>query len=141
MYRAPEYKCRLHSIIRYIDNDIWIVDIDVDICILHLCNCLYPPILISLISCVHACILASLHPHILKFMYSRYLLVSLHPHILISLGLRMLSCNLVSSHPLVLTFMYSVCLLLSAHPYILISLGSCTLGACWYPRILTSSYP
>ena len=116
------------------------MDIDIDICILHLCNSLYPRILISLGSCVRACILAYLHPHILRFVYFRFLLASSHPHILISLGLYVLACNLVSSHPLILRFMYSVCLLLFLHPYILISLGLCTLGACWYPRILTSSY-
>ena len=114
---------------------------DIDIYILHLSNCLYPRILISLGSCVRACILASLHPHILRFMYSRYLLISSHPHVLIYLGLCVLACNLVSSHPLMLRFMYSVYLLVSLHPYILISLSSCTLGACWYPRILTSSCP
>ena len=37
--------------------------------------------------------------------------------------------------------MYSGCLLVSSHPHILISLRSCILGACWYLRILTSSYP
>ena len=143
MYRAPEYKCRLHSIIRYIDHVYRYIDldIDIDICILHLCKCLYPRILIPLGSCVRACILASLHPRIFRFMYSRYLLVSSHPHILISLGLCVLASNLVSSHPLILRFMYSVCLLLSSHPYILISLDSCTLEACWYPRIITSAYP
>ena len=122
-------------------TDIQIVDIDIDICILHLCNCLYPRILIFLGSCVRACILASLHPHIFRFVYSRYLLASSHPHILISFGLCVLACNLVSLHPHILRFMYSRSLLLFSHPHILISLGSCTLGAYWYPRILTSSYP
>ena len=99
-------------------------------------TCLYPCILISIGSCVHACILASLHPHILRFICSFS-----HPCILISLGLCVLACNLVSLHHLILRFTYSVCLLVSSYPYTLISLGSCILGACWYPRILTSSYP
>ena len=90
------------------------------ICILHLCYCFYPRILIFLVSCARSCILASLYPHILRFIYFRYLLVSSHPHILISLGLCMLACDLVS---------------------IFLSLGSCTLCACCYPRILISSYP
>ena len=104
-----------------------------------ICPCLHPCILIFLGLCVLACnlvsshplysqvhvlcvlvgILASLHPHILRFMYSRYLLVSSHPLILISLGLCVLACNLVYSYPLILRFMYSACLLLSLHPYIL----------------------
>ena len=118
-------------------------------------SCLYHGILISIGSCVHACILASLHPHILRFICS-----FLHPCILISLGLCVLACNLVSSHhlilrftycvllgifislyPHILRFMYSRSLLVSSHSHILISLGSCTLGGCWYPRILKCSYP
>ena len=121
---------------------------------MHLLVSLYPRIVISLCSCVPTCILASLHPHVLWFMCPH-----LHPCIIISSGLCMLTCNLVSSHSLILSFMYSVlvgilalshphilrfmysgCLLVSSHYHILISLGSCTLGACWYPRILTSSY-
>ena len=47
---------------------------------------------------------------------------------------------LASSHPHILRFMYYRCLLISSHNHILISLGSCTLVACWYPRILTSLY-
>ena len=103
---------------------------------MHLLVSLYPRIVISLCSCVPTCILASLHPHILWFMCPH-----LHPCIIISSGLCMLTCNLVSSHSLILSFMYSVYLLVSSHYHILISLGSCTLGACWYPRIITSSYP
>ena len=102
---------------------------------MHLLVSLYPRIVISLCSCVPTCILTSLHPHILWFMCSH-----LHPCIIISSGSCMLTCNLVSSHSLILSFMYSVYLLVSSHYHILISLGSCTLGACWYPRILTSSY-
>ena len=83
---------------------------------MHLCNCLYPRILVSLGSCVRACILASLYPHILRFMYCRYLLVSSHPHIL-----RFLRVTL--------------------YPHILLSLGSCTLCVCCYPRIFISSNP
>ena len=96
----------------------------------------HPHILISLWSCVFACILASLHPRILRFMCPR-----LHPCILISSGSCVLACNLVSSRPPILRLMYSVCLLVSVHPHILISLSSCTLGACWrwYLRILISS--
>ena len=128
----------------------------------------YPQILISLCSCVFACILVSLHSHILRVMCP-----NLHPCIFMSSGLYVLPYSIVSSHPLILRLMYSVCLLVSSHPYILISsgscaltcihaslcpqvcmcfltasyphillsLGSCTPGACWYPRILTSSYP
>ena len=121
------------------------MDIDIDMCILHLSNCLYPRILISLGSCVCVCILASLYPHILRSMYSRYLLVSSHSRVLISLGLYVLACNLLSSHPLILRFMYSVysvysVYLVSSNSYILISLISCTLGACWYPRTLRLIY-
>ena len=117
-------------------------------------TCSYPRILISLGSCALACILASLHPYILMFvctcLYPRILTPSysqvhvpspksLHPRILRFVCAY--ACNLVSSHPLILRLMYSMCLLVSSHFHVLISLGSCTLGACWYPRILTSSYP
>ena len=114
-------------------------------------------------ACAYACYLVSSHPLILRLMYFVCLLVSSHPHILISLGsctlgacwysriltsscpyvhvLRVLVGILAFSHPHILRLMYSGCLLLSSHPHILISLRSCALGACWYPRILTSSYP
>ena len=97
-------------------------------------TCFYPRILISLGSYALACILASLHPHILKFMCPH-----LHPWILIYSGSCVLACNLISSHPLVLRLMYSVCLLVSSHPHILIFLRSCTLRACRYSHILISS--
>ena len=117
-------------------------------------------IVISLGSCALASILASLHPHVRV-----YSLVSSHPYILISSGscartcipassytqirmcllltsyvLFVLAGTLAFSHPHILTFMYSGCLLVSSHHDILISLRSCTPVACWYPRILTSSY-
>ena len=88
-------------------------------------------ILISLGSYALANILASLHHHILMLAFSSCILASLHPHIvrymcpsfhlctLISLGSRVLACNLVSSHPFILTLMYSTCLLVSLHPHIL----------------------
>ena len=83
-------------------------------------------------------ILSSSHPHILRLMSSRCLLVSSHPHFLISLrlctpGACWYSCTLTSlgsctpsackfpctSHPHSLTFMYCGCLLVSSHPHIL----------------------
>ena len=129
--------------------------------LMFVCTCLYPRILTSSYLQVHVPSLALLHLHILRFvcilacnlvsshplslrlMHSGCLLVSSHPYILISLG----SCTpvlvgiLVSSHPHILRFMYPGCLLVFSYPPILIPLGSCTPGACWYPRILTSSYP
>ena len=108
----------------------------------------HPYILVSLGFCALACILASLHPHILMFvctfLYPRFLLssypqvhvpllVSLHPHIL---RFMFLACNLVSSHPFILRLMYSMYLLVTPHPHILIFLGSCTLGVCWCLHIL-----
>ena len=99
-----------------------------------LCTCLYPCILASLYPYVRVYLLVSSHPHILRFMC-----LHLHPCILISSGLCVLACILVSSYPLILRLMYCGYVLVSSHPHILI--GSCTPGACWYPRILTSSYP
>ena len=90
---------------------------------------------LSLCLCVLACILASLHPHILMFMRPY-----LQPCILISLVSCVLACNLISSHTLILRPMCSMCLLVSLQTNILISLASYTLSACWYFRILTSSY-
>ena len=119
--------------------------------LIFVCTCLYPriptcsypqvhtPLLASCIlvssgSCALACILASSHPHILKFIS-----VSFYTHIL------------ASSYPQI-----RGCLLVSLHHHILISSGSCVLAgilpsshshilrlmcACWYPRIATSSYP
>ena len=143
---ACVHACILHSYIFISSGSCALVCIPAFSCLqVYVCLLvnLYPHILLSLGSCTRVLvgILAFLHPHILRFMYSRCLLVSSHPHILISLGSCVLVCNLVSSHPLILRFTYPVCLLVSSHSYILISLGSCTLGACWYPRILTSSYP
>ena len=108
-------------------------------------------------------ILASSHSIIIRFMYSGCLLICSHFHILISLVscapgacryllilkssypqvhvLRVLAGILASSHPHILSSIYSGCLLVSSHPDILVSLVSCTPGACWYPRIFTSSYP
>ena len=103
---------------------------------MHLLVSLHPRIFISLYFCVLACILAYLHPHILRFMCPH-----LHSCILISSGSCVLACNLVSSHVFLFRLIYSVCLMLSLHTHILLSLGSCTPGACWYPCILKSSYP
>ena len=63
-----------------------------------------------------------------------------HPCILISSCLCVLVCNLISSHHFILRLIYFVCLLVSLHPDIHISLGACTQDACWYRRIITSSY-
>ena len=91
-------------------------------------------ILVSSGLCALACILASSHPHILKFISGSFythilatsypqihgcLFVSLHHHILISSGSFVLAGILPSSHPHILWLMC----------------------ACWYPRIVTSSYP
>ena len=123
-----------------------------------LCSHLYPLILASSCPYVHVYVLVSSHSYILISSGSCALvcipgfscpqvyvclLITLYPHILVSLGscTHMLVGILAFLHPHLLRFMYSRCLLVSSHPHILISLGSCTLGACWYPRILTSSYP
>ena len=64
------------------------------------------------------------------------LFISSHPHIVISfLCTCFYPCIPASSYPQI-----RMCLLLTSHPHILISLGSCTPGACWCSRILTSSY-
>ena len=86
-------------------------------------------------------VLVSSNPHILRFMCT-----CLYPRILTSSYfqvhvLQVLVGILASSHPHILRFMYSGFWQVSSHPHILISLGSCTLGACWYSFILTSSYP
>ena len=77
---------------------------------------LHPLVLIFFCLCVLACVFVSLHPCILRFMHP-----CLHPCMLISSGSDALTCNLVSSHPYIVKVMYFVC--------------------CWYPHILTSSYP
>ena len=105
--------------------------------ILILCTCLYPRILISL--CVY--LLVSSHLYIFISSVScalAYIPASSYPQVHI-----WLLVNLVSSHPPILRLMYSVYVLVSVHFHILISLSPCNLGACWcwYPRILTSSYP
>ena len=74
-----------------------------------------PHILISLCSCMPACIL---HPYILISSGS-YICPCLHPCILITSGSCVLACTLASSHPHILRF---IC-------------------ACWYPRIFTFLYP
>ena len=81
--------------------------------------------------CTLACILASSHPYILMFVCT-----CLYPRILTSSGSSTLTRILASSYPQV-----CVCLFETSYPRILLSLGSCTLCACWYPCILTSSYP
>ena len=91
----------------------------------------YPHILRFLCNCLYPCILASLYPYVRV-----YLLVFSHPYILISSGSSTLTRILASSYPQV-----CVCLFETSYPRILLSLGSCTLCACWYPCILTSSYP
>ena len=93
-----------------------------------------------------ACILASLHSHILRFMCAY-----LYPRILASSYFQVHVRLLVSSHPCVLTSsgyyilayipasLYPhvrLCLLISLDPHIFISSGSC---ACFYTCILTSS--
>ena len=75
-----------------------------------------PRILISLCSCILACIVTSL--------------------ILIFSGACALTCIPASSYRQV-----RVWLLVTFYPYILLSLGLCALCACWYPRILISSSP
>ena len=81
-------------------------------------------ILISLCSCVLACILASLHPHIFRFICP-----CLHPWILISSGSCVLACILASSHTYIPRF---ICV--SLYPHIFMC-------ACLYPCIRTSSCP
>ena len=98
-----------------------------------------PRLLISSCLCVLACILASLHPHIFKFICR-----CLHPCILISSGLCVLVCILASSHlhilrficvslhPHILTSSYPQVyarLLVSSHPHILVSSGFCVLAS------------
>ena len=91
----------------------------------------HPHILRFLCTCLYPCILASLYPYVRV-----YLLVSSHPYIFIHPGSSALTCIPASSYPQV-----CVCLLVISYPHILLSLGSCTLCACWYLRILASSYP
>ena len=92
------------------------------------------------------CLLVSSHPHLIISLCSCTPGACWYPCILISSYplvhiLWVLLNILVSSHPHILKFMYSECLLVSSHRYILMSLVSCTMGVCWYPCILTSSYP
>ena len=110
-------------------------------------TCLYPHILRFLCTGLYHCILVSLYPYVRVC-----LLVSSHPYIRTSSGSCTFTCILASSYPQIcvcllvtlhfhtLRFMNSGCLQ-SSQPHILISLCSCTPGACWFPRILTSSYP
>ena len=97
----------------------------------HLLISLHPHILISLVSCVLTCILTSSHPY---FLCSCELSCIPHLYNLIYSGSCAVACIPESSYPQV-----RVCLLVTSHPHFLISLGSCTPGAFWYPRILTSS--
>ena len=109
---------------------------------MFVCTCLYPRILTSSYLQVHMPLLASLHPHILRFVCAclypcipRFICVSLYPHILTSSGSCVLACILASSHPHILRL--CACLILaSSHPHVLRFMC-----ACWYPCILTSSYP
>ena len=78
---------------------------------------LHPRILISLCSCILACIVTSLHPHILRCMRPH-----LYPCILISSGSCVVASNLLSLHSLILRLVCSVCLLVSSGPHILVSL-------------------
>ena len=80
---------------------------------MHLLVYLRYRFLISLRSCLIICILASLHPHVLKFICS-----CLHSCMFISSGLCVFPCILASSHPHILRF---IC-------------------ACWYTPTLTSLY-
>ena len=90
----------------------------------------HPRILTFLYPCLYSCILGFLYPYVRV-----YLLVSSHPYILIFSGACALTCIPASSYRQV-----HVWLLVSSYPFILLYLGSCALCACWYPRILTSSY-
>ena len=89
---------------------------------------LYPSSYLQVhVLCVLVGILASSHPHILKFMYPGCLLVSLHRHILISSYPQVhvplvLIGILASSHPHSLRFMQSGFLLVPSHPHIPIPL-------------------
>ena len=87
-------------------------------------------ILAFLGSCAFACILSSSHPHNLIFACT-----FLCPRILTSWYCQVHVPLLGSLPPHILR------LLVTLYPHMLLSLGSCTLCACWYPRILTSSYP
>ena len=112
---------------------------------MHLLESSHPRILISLRSCVLACIFTSLHPHFLRFkrpcLYPCILISSsscvlacipapLHPH-----TFRFTSVSL-SSHPCILTSSYPPVhvRLVSSHPRILLFLGFCALAS-----MLTSS--
>ena len=125
--------------------------------LLPLCSCSvlcyahlywYPDILISSYPQVHLLrvvvgILTSSQPHSLVSCTPdacQYpcILTSSYPQFHV---LRVLVGILASSHSHIFRFMYYGCLLVSSHPHILMSLVSCTPGACWYPRIFTSSYP
>ena len=106
-----------------------------------------------------ACILASSHPHILRFLciwlyphiltslghIPRFVRVCLYPRILTSSCRHVHTCLLVSLHPLIHRFMcvffypsilsssytqIRVCLLESSHPHIPRPLGSCG-PVCW----------
>ena len=96
-----------------------------------MCACWYPRILTSLYPEFHACLLASLHPHILSYtQIPMYLVVFSRPHILMSYS-QVFVCLLVFSHPHNLRFIRTCW-----YSCILISSDSCV-----FPFILASSYP
>ena len=92
----------------------------------------HPHILILLGSCALACILASSHPYILMFVCT-----CLYPRIFTSSCAQVHVPSLASLH---LISSGSCVLACNLYPHILLPLGLCALCACWYPRILTSSY-
>ena len=118
-----------------------------------MCACWNSGILTSLYPEVHACLLGSLHPHILIYSGSCVfgcIFTSSHPYF-IFLGLCMFACILAPSHPHTLRFIrdyWYACFLISSdscvfplilpsfHPHIPRRLGWCG-PVCW----LISSHP
>ena len=96
-----------------------------------MCACWQPRILTSLYPELHACLLASLHAHILVSQIPVYLVASSRPHILMSYS-QVCVCLLVSSHPHTIRFIRTCW-----YPCILISSDSCV---SFYPYILSSSF-
>ena len=79
-------------------------------------------------------LLASLHPHILRFVCACLypcILTSSYPHVH-----KVLACTLGSSYPLSSYPHVLTCVLASSHLHIVR-----LMCVCWYPRTLTSSYP
>ena len=111
---------------------------------MHLLVSSHPCVLISLRSCVLACIFTFLHPHMLGF-----ILPCLYPCILLSSSSCVLACIPAPLHPHILRF---ISVSISSLPCILISSCSCVVAGilpsshphifrfmcAWYPRILVS---